>query len=104
MHGDFYAHNILLDTSSGHALLGDFGAASVLGEEFKFRREVERMEVLGFGHLVEDLLGLVEFDGDGGEEEGKVRDGLNGVWWRCCGGVVGDRPGFEEVVEVLRGL
>jgi serine/threonine protein kinase len=32
IHGDFYAHNILVD-GDAHALLGDFGAASFLPED-----------------------------------------------------------------------
>jgi hypothetical protein len=38
MHGDFYAHNILVDDQA-HALLGDFGAASFLPEDDAARRE-----------------------------------------------------------------
>jgi hypothetical protein len=38
VHGDFYAHNILVDDQA-HALLGDFGAASFLPEDDAARRE-----------------------------------------------------------------
>ena len=38
VHGDFYAHNILVDDQA-HALLGDFGAASFLPEGDAARRE-----------------------------------------------------------------
>ncbi len=38
VHGDFYAHNILVD-GAGHALLGDFGAASFLPEDDAARRD-----------------------------------------------------------------
>jgi len=111
LHGDLYAHNILLDRASGHALLGDFGAATTYasfdgegGEGGEgWMKKVEKLEVLAFGHLVEDLLGLVEWRVDGVMEEKEMRvlEGLNGVHWRCVGGVVGERPGFKEVVEVL---
>jgi hypothetical protein len=37
VHGDFYAHNILVDEEA-HALLGDFGAASFLPEDDAARR------------------------------------------------------------------
>jgi protein kinase-like protein len=37
MHGDFYAHNVLVDDDA-HALLGDFGAASFLPEDDAGRR------------------------------------------------------------------
>ncbi|TVY58862.1 Leucine-rich repeat-containing protein, partial [Lachnellula suecica] len=66
-HGDLYAHNILLDTTTGHALLGDFGAATVYGGAGSTHDvALERLEVLGFGHLVEDLLGLLVVECDGG--------------------------------------
>lgn len=32
LHGDLYAHNILWDPASGNALLGDFGAATLLSD------------------------------------------------------------------------
>lgn len=56
LHGDLYAHNILVNPA-GESLLGDFGAASfydptdsALGQRF------ERLEVRAFGCLLEDLL------------------------------------------------
>jgi Protein kinase domain len=107
MHGDLYAHNILLSVSSGHALLGDFGAATIYGDGDEGRkRSLERMEVLGFGHLVEDLLGLVvhQVEGEGdvwSEKDAMAIEALNALHWRCCDPVVGQRPGFGEIVEVL---
>ncbi|KAK0661612.1 hypothetical protein QBC41DRAFT_36328 [Cercophora samala] len=98
-HGDLYAHNILASREDGHGLLGDFGAASVYGEE---EDGVERVEVAAFGRLVGDVLGLV---GEGeGEEERAMRKGLEELQRRCEDGVVEGRPDFDEVVEVLRGM
>ena len=55
-HGDLYAHNTRVD-AQGHALVGDFGAASVLaGLDDEVRAGVERMEVRALGALVDDLL------------------------------------------------
>ncbi len=103
-HGDLYAHNILID-GNGHALLGDFGAATIYGREYKDAQRLERMEVFAFGHLVEDLLGLVERRVDGEDEkEGYVIEGLNLVHWKCTNPVVLERPSFEEVYEELAGL
>jgi hypothetical protein len=105
-HGDLYAHNTLID-KSGHALLGDFGAATIYGESEK-KEEIERMEVLAFGHLIEDLVGLVEhrLDGDEvlGEKDGYVIEGLNALHYKCTNPIVLERPDFAEVVEVLGGL
>jgi hypothetical protein len=56
MHGDLYAHNILIDENH-HALLGDFGAASSYDLNDKVAGStLERLEVRAFGCLLEDLL------------------------------------------------
>jgi serine/threonine protein kinase len=106
-HGDLYAHNILID-SNGHALLGDFGAATIYGKGSEIAGMLERMEVFAYGHLIEDLLGLVErrVDGDSvlGEKDAYVIEGLNLLHWRCTDPVVGQRPAFAEVYEELDGL
>ncbi len=55
VHGDFYAHNILVDDDA-HALLGDFGAASFLPEDDAPRREaLERIDRRALGVLVDEL-------------------------------------------------
>jgi len=106
-HGDLYAHNILID-DNGHALLGDFGAATIYGKEHEMGDRLERMEVFAFGHLIEDLLGLVErrVDEDNvmGEKDAYVVEGLNLLHWRCTDPVVGERPLFKDVYEELAGL
>jgi serine/threonine protein kinase len=69
MHGDLYAHNILVHQSTGHALLTDFGAASfkpslepqqgdapVPSASSEQSLRLEQIEVRAFGCLVEDLL------------------------------------------------
>ncbi|MGB3612247.1 MAG: leucine-rich repeat-containing protein kinase family protein [Elainellaceae cyanobacterium] len=56
IHGDLYAHNILVN-GKGHSLLGDFGAASCyqsVGDEIA--KNLERLEVRAFGCLLEELL------------------------------------------------
>lgn len=50
MHGDIYAHNILVN-AQGRALLGDFGAASFYDDSVH-----EKIDVRGFGNLMDDLL------------------------------------------------
>lgn len=102
-HGDLYAHNTLID-NSGHALLGDFGAATIYGDTGK-NEELERMEVLAFGHMIEDLLGMVEHRLDGedvlSEKDGYVVEGLNTLHYKCTNPIAMERPDFGEVVEVL---
>jgi hypothetical protein len=55
MHGDLYAHNIL-HTEQGHALLGDFGAASLLASHSSQADQLQRLEVRAFGILLGELL------------------------------------------------
>lgn len=106
-HGDLYAHNVLVD-EKGHALLGDFGAATIYGKESEIGKSLERMEVFAFGHLIEDLVGLVErrIDEDNvmGEKDAYVIEGLNLLHWKCTDPVVGQRPLFSEVYEELARL
>ena len=105
-HGDLYAHNTLID-KSGHALLGDFGAATIYDNCDK-KEEIEKMEVLAFGHMIEDLLGLVERrigeEDVFNEKDGYVIEGLNALHYRCTNPIVRERPGFGEVVEILGDL
>ena len=55
MHGDFYAHNILVDDAA-HALLGDFGAASFLPEDDAARSEaLQRIDRRALAVLVDEL-------------------------------------------------
>jgi serine/threonine protein kinase len=71
MHGDLYAHNILVHQGDGHALLTDFGAASfkpvinasrgdatapAVTPEQEQSLRLEQIEVRAFGCLVVDLL------------------------------------------------
>lgn len=105
-HGDLYAHNILVD-GTGHALLGDFGAATVYGEG-KYEKKLERLEVAAFGLLVEDMLGLVErkIESDElmDEKEWLVLEALNALYLRCSNPVVGDRPRFGDICAVIETL
>ena len=55
MHGDFYAHNILVDDDA-HALLGDFGAASFLPDGDAVRSEaLKRIDRRALAVLVDEL-------------------------------------------------
>ena len=56
LHGDLYAHNIL-HTGEGHALLGDFGAASFFAPDAgPLALALQRLEVRAFACLLEELL------------------------------------------------
>jgi predicted Ser/Thr protein kinase len=62
MHGDFYAHNIMIDAKA-NSILGDFGGASFFEPtEVEIRNGLERLEVRAFGCLIEELLELSKED------------------------------------------
>jgi hypothetical protein len=56
MHGDLYAHNILIDRALGEARLGDFGAATQLPvNQADMCKQLLALEVRAFGCLLEEL-------------------------------------------------
>jgi streptomycin 6-kinase len=56
MHGDLYAHNILVDPVHGQARLGDFGAATRLPiDQSALRQNLLALEVRALGCLLEEL-------------------------------------------------
>ncbi|KAA8575174.1 hypothetical protein MFRU_002g02530 [Monilinia fructicola] len=106
-HGDLYAHNILID-NSGHALLGDFGAATIYQKGHEHSEAIEKMEVFAFGHLIEDMLGLVarnvvakEDVSVWDEKEGYAIEELNQLHYKCTNPIVLDRPLFSEIYREL---
>jgi hypothetical protein len=62
MHGDFYAHNIMIDKKA-NSILGDFGGASYYApKEIEVHQSLERLEVRAFGYLTDELLRLCKDD------------------------------------------
>lgn len=92
-HGDLYAHNILT-SEDGHALLGDFGAATVHG--CNVSSKVEQLDVLAFAHLIEDVLGLLPSSANG-----NVAQNLKNLHRQCATRSVGARPCFGAIVQEL---
>ncbi|ROV93958.1 hypothetical protein VSDG_06219 [Cytospora chrysosperma] len=97
-HGDLYAHNILT-SEEGHAILGDFGAATVHGRGIS--PLLEKLEVLAFAHLIEDLLGLVSAATD---EQDALIQRVKSLHQRCSVESVPARPAFDEVSRELDGI
>ena len=95
-HGDLYAHNILYN-EQGHALLGDFGAATVHGGSLSDR--LEKLEVLAFGHLIQDIVSVV-YTSPG--ENSLVVDQLLVIHTLCINPDVKSRITFTETMERLR--
>ncbi|KAK0615203.1 hypothetical protein B0T17DRAFT_620003 [Bombardia bombarda] len=108
-HGDLYAHNILASRDDEHALLGDFGAATIYAHGPEHECGIEKLEVLAFAHLVEDFLSnLIKTEGESEGGEGDVdvamRRGLQQLQARCAAADVEARPTFEQVLEELEGM
>jgi serine/threonine protein kinase len=100
MHGDLYAHNILVDEKV-HALFGDFGAATVYkGFAPEIAEQLERLEVSAFGCLLEDLLTHVLPE----EKESTIVSALFELQKTCVQAVVLERPDFKTVFDVIVGL
>nr|WP_274389216.1 protein kinase [Paraburkholderia tagetis] len=98
MHGDLYAHNILHD-GAGHALLGDFGAASFHDADNGTRAHaLERIEVRAFGCLLEELAQRLA-----GEAADRAA-GFDALIADCLDEHVESRPSFDDVVERLNAL
>ncbi len=86
LHGDLYGHNILWD-GQGHAMLGDFGAATFLTED------LAPLEILALGHLLEELLARVS----------NPAPGLITLRNHCQAPVPAHRPTAEDVSDALSG-
>lgn len=88
MHGDLYAHNILINDED-HCYLGDFGAASFYEPH---QKEFEKIEIRAFGCLLEDMLSLCPV------KEGEEYEILEQLRIRCMNEDRNKRPLFSEVI------
>ncbi len=91
MHGDLYAHNILVDEKS-RTYLGDFGAASFYDVTNK---DYEKVEVRAFGCLLEDMLNLCD------DKQDRVYIHLERLSKQCMTESIDNRPLFEELKDVV---
>jgi Protein tyrosine and serine/threonine kinase/Leucine rich repeat len=99
MHGDLYAHNILVN-ESGHSLLGDFGAASSYDRSDEIAgAALEKLEVRAFGCLLEDLLERVQVPS--AEADKLTFDRLNNLQQACLQPLATLRPLFSEIDRIL---
>ena len=100
MHGDLYAHNILIN-EQGHALLSDFGAATHYRTIDDLNNEAfERLEVRAFSCLLEDLLDRCVNVGKVSEKE--VLTKLRALQKECMSENVEKRPLFVEILKELQ--
>ena len=98
MHGDLYAHNILIN-EVGECLLGDFGAASFYRSGSAEGLRLERLEVRAFGCLLEDLLDRCLVD-EGGRSQEQFEQ-LRSLQRDCMNRLVTQRPLFAEICDRL---
>ncbi|HHQ4645068.1 TPA: leucine-rich repeat-containing protein kinase family protein [Aeromonas veronii] len=98
MHGDLYGHNILFTRrpdAPAHALLGDFGAASLYDRCDRERAVgLERLEVRAFGCLLEELLAHCD-------TQGSQLDGLHQLKAACLSELPAERPDFAYIERQL---
>lgn len=97
MHGDVYAHNILTD-ENGHSIIGDFGAASVYDRSSKDELWRKKIDVMGYGRLVGEL---VERTTAASAKDLAMIEKLRQVASECCRKVSFERLAFEDIVKVL---
>jgi len=103
LHGDLYAHNILWHPGTGHALLSDMGAATVLpaalsaGNE-TLRRALQAQEVLALGHLMTEVLTRLH-----GTDDLSLPTGSTLAAWAraCCAPHPPERPTAAAVLAAL---
>jgi len=99
MHGDLYAHNILVD-ETGHSLLGDFGAASFYDKSDGVSGQaLEQLEVRAFGCLLEEMLDRCTLQES--YEYDKAVESLHCLQQECLNPVLSQRPRFTEISERL---
>lgn len=97
MHGDFYAHNIMIDKNN-NSILGDFGGASYYEkEDLEISNNLEQLEVRAFGCLIEELLYLSKQD----NQDMNIRDSLLQLQILCLNEVPKKRPLFKQILKLL---
>ncbi|HIK16177.1 MAG TPA: protein kinase [Leptolyngbyaceae cyanobacterium M33_DOE_097] len=99
LHGDLYAHNILVN-AMGESLLGDFGAASFYPETTpSIAPALESLEVRAFGCLLEDVLDRCILDNSANQVE--LRDRLRSLQHDCMDPFPSSRPSFAKICDFL---
>ncbi|WP_309743435.1 leucine-rich repeat-containing protein kinase family protein [Chamaesiphon sp. OTE_20_metabat_361] len=100
MHGDLYAHNILVNGGDYHSLLGDFGAASSYDlNDSIVGAALERLEVRAFGCLLEDLLDRAQVPE--ADVQKLALDKLDKLRQDCLQPIPAKRPLFREIDLIL---
>lgn len=96
MHGDLYAHNIMIDTNA-HALLGDFGAATLYDITAENDLAHQILDVRAFGCLIDDLLQNL----DASEKNEVLKNKLNTLSIQCMNCSLQQPLVFAELIHHL---
>lgn len=91
IHGDLYAHNILIDKTNQKSLLSDFGAAKRYDIYAAEALLLQKIEVKAFGFLLEDLIHLCAEKTD--------LAFLITLKEACLNENITERPLFQEIVQ-----
>lgn len=95
LHGDLYAHNLLVNPA-GDCLLGDFGAASFFDPGSSSGQTLQRIETRAFGCLLEELLQRCPAD-----QQLDRQQRLRQLQEQCLVEQVGQRPDFAALAASL---
>ncbi|MBT9311271.1 leucine-rich repeat-containing protein kinase family protein [Leptothoe kymatousa] len=99
MHGDLYAHNILIN-ARGKSILGDFGAASFFDLDAKPTAQAfQWLESRAFGCLLEDLLD--RYGAEAVDGEAATMEQLRVLQQQCMAEEPSKRPLFETICQTL---
>ncbi|MDU0368894.1 leucine-rich repeat-containing protein kinase family protein [Hymenobacter endophyticus] len=99
LHGDLYAHNILV-AADGGSLLGDFGAAGFFNPASSAAAMLQRLEVRAFGCLLEELLDLCSE----ATPDNPTAQYLRGWQQHCLLPLPEARPLFSDINQALQAL
>jgi len=93
MHGDLYAHNILVDENA-YPYLGDFGSASLYPPTKNSLRE--KIDLCAFAYLIDDLLSNCP------EKENLKYQTFEKIRDLCLAANPNSRPDFQEINIMLQ--
>ena len=95
LHGDLYAHNILIN-ENGETLFGDFGAASFYNKSDLVKSTLlEKIEVKAYGYLLDDLCSICSV------AQSALISQVKLLAKECLHNTSSFRPNFEEIVKRL---
>jgi serine/threonine protein kinase len=97
MHGDFYAHNLMIDQDA-NTLLGDFGAATLYARTAPNALLHEKLDVRAYGCLLDDLLERVKQI----ETNKELITELVKLKNECLHEIVSQRPNLKEIKNKLQ--